>query len=817
MQPPLLVKSQLRFATRHPVGPVASLVGVILAVLALVAVHLVSQSIRSSLDDPAIGGHTHVATRDALTEADYFELRQRWRDDGFGGVVAMIPVIEGFLDIQGRPQRIIGFDPMAVCMGCATDDARGVSPEWEIGADWEAGRTEDVERFLTEDVVIASPQIARDIARGEEDAAGEVQTGGGLIAGIPVRVIEADTGVIFADLPTAQRLLGREGEIDAVWIRAGDVRTRILHRLDRLLPGIAASLPRYANPVIDGFTVTPRARWNPARRFADSIVFNLGMLSLLCLLMAAFIAFQASVSNAARRTQEHQRLLAVGVSRHALLRSACAEGFVIGTLGAAIGLGLGKIVANALLQTAVPEAAGSTSESATWVWTPTLDAWVVGKALACGPLVSMFAPLAAQGRARATSGWLRLGIGLSAAAIAVAGLLAGSLGAAFVALFAICLVQVVHIVPLASAAAGRLAVVGKRLSSRSNLRAVAARSTEVRLALGALSVAAAVAIGMSMMVESLRRDFTDMLEVRLWEGVYVRVEPGMALETGWVAGLPGVREVRRYGEFRARLPQGPVDVRFARLDAAESARYGHEGPLEDRAMLSEVGARILGLGIGDTVTITGAGSRIDVEIAHVFRDFGAATPRMILPMSFHTAFDPAAVRWRQVSVLTDPDAADAVTATLSQRYGPAQVRNQYQIRTLAMAVFDRSFVVSRSLTVLALLVAAIGLYAALTALQASRVREFRLLSAVGHSRAELWRLAMWQTVALGTIAVVTAVPLGIAIAWVLCDFINPEAFGWSINLHFDLASISVPVLLGLAATLAAGAVPAYRASFRGEA
>ena len=789
---PLLVKSQARFAIRHPVGPLASFVGVVLAVLAIVTVHVVSQSVRAGLEDPSVGGHTHVVSGETLGEAGYFELRRRWRsgDDTLGGIQAMFPVIEGFVSVGGQPRRIMGFDPLAV-------NRAGSPTGWRPGGDDEPYDGNGLNRYLVDDVVIAPPATAADIAAA-----------GGTVAGFPVTVVESGTSVMMADLPTVQRLLGRERQLDAIWIRTAGVPLTVLDWLDHLLPGIAASLPNHADPVIDGYTVTARSRWNPSRRFADAIVFNLGMLSLLCLLMAAFIAFQASVSNAARRRTEHERLLALGASRGALHLTACAEGLIIGALGAATGMVLGTLLADALLQSAgvgaavVPGSGGSS-----------LDAWVVGKSLVCGVLVSILGPLVVRGDRRSRPR-LRAVIGLFAAIVAVASLASGSLGAAFAALFAICFVQVVHVVPAAGAAVRRLAVFGRSLAARSGLRAAGVRSGEIRLALGALSIAVAVAIGMDLMVESLRRDFTAMLDVRLWEGISVSVTHD--LDTAELAELPGVREVRRYGDFRASLEQGPVDVRVGRLDAAETARYGFDGPLDNRVMLNEVGARLFDIGPGDTVVMASAGSRVAVPVAHVFRDFGAPAPRIIMPDAFLPSFESTTIGWRRASVLAEPEALPRLTAALSERFGVDRVSDRSAVRELAMAVFDRTFVVSRSLTSVALFVAALGLYAALTALQASRASEFRLLSAVGHSRVGLWRLGMSEAVALGGIAVGAAVPLGLVIAWVLCDFVNPAAFGWTIDLRVVPSAVAVPVLVGLGGAVAAGAVPAYRASFRGE-
>lgn len=803
----LLLKSQLRFAIRHPVGVAASIVGVTVAVVAVVTVHLVGHSIRDDLDDVSIAGHTHVATGKTRDESSYFELRRRWRGsdpipgastsphatrpDWTRSVVAMFPVIEGYVEIEGQPRRIVGFDPVA-----ASGFGGGALAASRPGTDYG--------RFMTDDAVMASSATARDIAAG-----------GGSIAGIPVVVLEAATEVILADLPTAQRLLGRNNEIDAVWLRVGDARSRSLDWLDQVLPGIAASLPRYTDPAIDGYEVTAANRWNPSRRFADAILFNLGMLSLLCLLMAAFIAFQASASNAARRRTEHDRLLAIGASRTTLRWVAGVEGLAIGLIGAVAGLALGFVVADELLQAALagptptpPDTAPDHEQALA------LDGWVVGKSLACGVLASAFGPLA-EGRF-ATDARLRLGFGLVAIAVAAIALVDGTLGAAYVALAAICAVHVVNVVPLAETAAGPLARLGRSLTARANLRGTAARSKEIRLALGALSVAAAVAIGMGLMVESLRRDFTEMLDVRLADGIYVQTASDVSeSDLDALREMDGVREARRYGDVPARVDQGPVDVRIAALDAYETARYGFNGTIGYRGMVNEVGARLHGIGTGDVVDLVVEGRTVAVRIAHIFRDFGAATPRVILPPTFLSELDVAPVSWRRVTVRANPDAARELTARLGDRYGADRVSNHGEIRAAAVAVFDRTFVVSRSLAAMALVVAAIGLYAALTSLQASRTREFRLLSAVGHTRAELWRLALSQTVVLGTMALFAALPLGLAIAWVLCDFVNPAAFGWSISLHVGFASIAGPLLLGILAACAAGVFPAYRVAFRG--
>lgn len=798
----LLAKSQLRDAARHPVGAAATLVGVALAVLAVTAVHLVSQSVRAGLVGAGEGAnwHTHVATRPSLSEEDYFDLRRRWRRGELRGVEALYPIIDGYVRIDGRARRLIGFDPLAGLRG--------------VDADPTFGGAASSSRFLLGDALAVAPPDAQ-----------AIRAAGGRVANVPVALHEVeDVGVVLADLPTAQRLVGREGELDAVWLQVENPRSRLLDWADGLLPGIAAALPEAGNPAIDGFRVTSLSRWNPARRFADATAFNLGMLALLSLLMAVFLAVQSSRANTARRRLEHERLRAAGVAGAELRTLAVAEGLLVGALGAGAGLAAGAWLADALA------AAGDLPAA-------DVDAWVLGKALFCAAVAGVSAAgwRAGCAGAKRFSGRREAGAGSKfriprrrvaglAAVLALAGCLAhASLPSAFVALLLICLLHVAYAVPALGAATRRTAGFAKSLTMRANLRGVdaAARTGEggdIRLALAALSIAAAVAVGMGLMVESLRRDFHAMLDQVLWEGVYLRAEAdGAAPDVEAIRALPGVRDARRYGEAPGQLAQGPATVRLAHLDAAEGARYGFRGGAPAGALLSETAARAYGLGVGDVARLNVADQRLRVPVAHVYRDYRPARPTLILPMAFQSRLPVDAVAWDQVVVLTEPGHAATVAAALRQRHSAADVRDHAEIRAAAAAAFDRSFAVSNGLTAVAVGVAVVGLYAALTALQANREREFRLLAAVGLARMEIWRLALARAFVLGVVAAAAAAPLGVAIAWLLCAFVNPLAFGWTINLRLAAGAFGFPLLLCLAGALLAGAVPTYRSAFRGVA
>ena len=779
-------------------GVCAAAIGICLAVVAISAVHLVAKALRADLAANAAGGlvgYTHVLTANAgLAETAYFALRQRWRagDPALADVDGMVPVIQGSVRIGAASHAVTGFDPLA--------DVRG-------GRVPAPAAQRDLGDFLASDVVLAPPAIAAAVHAT------------GIIAGLRVQVVaQAETRGLYADLPTAQRLLGRPGELDAVWLRVANRRSALVAWLDGLMPGIEAAMPAAA-PTVRGFAVSAASRWQPLRRFADATVFLLGMLAILSVFMAAAMAAQASLTNAARRRRERERLLALGASPAALRWLAMAEGAAIGCLATGAGLAIGVGTAEWLLDAAqISPAAAS------------VDPWLIGKSLVCGVLVAGTLPaLADRAAPRRQTGLLALA---AAAAIAAAGLWHESLPGAFAALLALALAQVAVAVPALAGAmqAAASATLRRRsaqpslggLGIRTTLRALAERAGEIRLALGALSVAVAVAIAMSLMVASLRQDFLAMLAQRLSPGVSVQLPadapPITAADLQWMNALPGVQGARRYGRLSARLASGPVQVEFADLDAAEAARYGHGGRLVDAAMLNEVGARLHGLGIGQTVSVRAGSAEVPVRIAHVFADYGATQARLIVPLAWQQRFALAAdggtgaIAWRQATASAAEKDADALARLLGDRFGAAAVRNHREIRALALAIFDRTFAASRLLTAVALAVAAIGLYAALAAMLTAREREFRLFTAIGYSRARIWRLGLAQTTLLGSVAALAALPFGVFMAWVLCAIVQPLAFGWRIALQLDWGVVGWPLLLCVAVAAAAGAVPSYRAS-----
>ena len=108
------------------------------------------------------------------------------------------------------------------------------------------------------------------------------------------------------------------------------------------------------------------------------------------------------------------------------------------------------------------------------------------------------------------------------------------------------------------------------------------------------------------------------------------------------------------------------------------------------------------------------------------------------------------------------------------------VRDNQAIRTLATDIFDQTFLLTRAMTTLTLILAAAALLLMVWVFLSTRAWYFRLLIVWGmpqrQAAAQLTRVSL----ALIFAVLVCALPLGVWLTWILVQRINPLAFGWSL-------------------------------------
>ncbi len=783
------------------------MLGVTLAIASVVAVHLISDRIQAQMRGANTGAHlglTHAIEAPQLPESRYFQIRSRWRRGEWPAIKSLVPVVEGDVAHGETTYHLIGFDTIGAPV------AGGPIARNQIAT---------TAQLLTETTVLAH--------RGAELRVGHELTLGP--HGKPVRVVglygdaEADgqTHWLIADIATAQEVLDQRGRLSRIGVAL--VQTDHWRSwLDKLFPGVGSQFAPEAVPAIaDNLTLKPIASGPVERRFTDAILFNIGALSMLSAVVAMFLMYQSGVSSLRRRALLFVRLRGIGYTDRMLLAYVLIEGVLLCGVALVIGIGLGLFLGEWLITLT----RGGADAFATVAASPTLSPWIIGKGIGFGlgiGVASMGLAYCAvrpeRDRRSSYPWWLSAGL---LSAIVIIGLRAGGRGllGPFLALAALCFLAAIFVRPVALGLSRLLLSGSQRVHGRLNRRELQHYIGDVQVALGALLIAVATAIGIGVMVDSFRTSFTEMLTLRL-KGDWFLQNQGSGFgptDLNRIRAHGTVETLHTYGEQTAwvahRDRRERIAVGYYELDASVRRRYGFEGRVSDGDVLvSESMAMLFSLSVGDRFRLDTERTSMPARVVHIFRDYGRASPRILLDRNVaHELFGRAPVD-RAFIITTRDDDREPLTALAAERGW--WIQSQTQMHALALNVFDRTFVVTNALTAVGLIVAVMGLYNAITALQLKRDREFRLLQAIGFTAGDLMRMSVVQSLWLAGIALVLALPLGLGIAWVLCDQINPRAFGWSIPLRPSLAATMQPILLGFIVAPFAGGLPALRWVFQ---
>jgi putative ABC transport system permease protein len=401
------------------------------------------------------------------------------------------------------------------------------------------------------------------------------------------------------------------------------------------------------------------------------------------------------------------------------------------------------------------------------------------------------------------------------------GLLALTLGAAMVTpQVTVWLMQLVR--PLATRWFGLVAGMA--------VRDVVTSLSRTAVAIAALMIAVAVTIAVGVMVESFRVTVVDWLTTTIRADVFVSAPTITAnrlispLPNGvdtTIARLPGVERIRRYRSIM--LPTERTPVLQIALDVApadhETFLWAAGNPAQiwpalyrDAIIISEPLALRRQLQVGDTFTIQTDRGDIAMPIAGIFYDYGTELGVVMMPLErYQYYFADQQLSSLGIYVADGVDSEQMVETIRTQFPDVALVvRSNQTLRTASVAILDRTFAITNVLQLLATIVAFVGIFAALTAMQLERVREFGMLRAIGLDPRQLWQLVLGETSLMGVVAGVVAMPIGTAMAVALIYVINRISFGWTLQFAWMPDIYIRAMLTAIVAAVLAGIIPAWR-------
>jgi putative ABC transport system permease protein len=818
----LLLWAGIRYFRQHRWQAFLALSGVMLGVAIVVAVDLANTASRQAFADAAAtlrGDATHRIVNPAGDVAQEVYRRLATTPDH----PPMAPIIEARVGIEGYPgrARLIGLDFFAEA------GFRGMLGNVIQGR---AAVTDWLSRPGAA-IVSRSAAAAFGVRSGEHlNADFHGNTSRLRVLGIYDDDSGATSDLILVDIATAQAISGKPDEISYIDLALSEAgRVWVAQRLpDNLM------------------LVDARDQADGIAAMSASFELNLTAMSLLALLVGLFLIYNAMSFSVVQRRTLLGRLRALGVTATEIQRVVLFEALLVALIGSLVGILLGMALGYGLLdvvtttvsslyyqtQTAELTLPASTLTKGTLlgIGGTLLAAWIPARTAAATPPLTTLSRTALETRARgrlpiSTMG----GISLVGVGVFVAMQVPGGVVVGFAGLFLL-LIGAAAATPMSLRLPSRLAeLIGPSNFVRMALRDFDRHLSRLGTAIAALMITLAAGIGVAVMVESMRGSVGIWLDSLLTADVYVSsaaFADGAPLPPGLdniVSTVPGVGGITRYRDRILTVDNRPLMLVAADLDSRsrEGFRFAEREPedvwqdyVAGQVLISEPLAYHRRLSQGDTLDLPTAFGSKRFRVAGVFQDYASERGRVFIDLATYRQ------HWSDVRIDTlalfaaDGSASgliDSVRSRLSADHDLAFTAAG-EIHDESLRIFDRTFRITEVLRYLLLLVAFIGVFSALMAIQLERRREFAVMRAIGFSGWQIAQLIAMQATLLGLLAGMIAIPTGLVMAWILTDAVQQRAFGWTMQYLVPLTPLITSIGLGVVAALLASAYPAWQSA-----
>jgi putative ABC transport system permease protein len=669
-----------------------------------------------------------------------------------------------------------------------------------------------------------------------------------------------NAAAIVMDFAAAQRAVGRVGRVDRILVKVpgkddgGSTRVASAAEWEQRLRGgdrtnSAAILP-------EGVALRPAGTGTDEnRKMLAAFRWNLKLLSYIALVVGAFLIYNTISVSVVRRRADIGIVRALGASRTTILTAFIGEAASLGLIGAVIGLPVGRVMASGAvkLMSATVEALyvssrpGAIELGADSVALALIVGVGVAVASAYAPAweASLVAPVEAMARGRreyvarvhklrdlTISAVLGFCAVFASRVPAVAGKpLFGYLATLLViAASALAIPAIVDLTTrLLTRALG--AVLGVEASLASQSLSASLRRTSVLV--GALSTAIAMMTAVGIMVGSFRETVLLWMNDQVPADLYLRAggvpaadrHPSLTLEfADKIARLPGVAKVDRLRDYEITYEGMPAGLASADLDTRRvyhranflSGRDTESVLAEMRGanavVVSEPFANKHHVQRGDSIRLALGGFKAAFRVVDVFYDYSSERGTVVMDRATALKYlpDPAPA---SLAIYLSPDVSFADVRREIEDVAAAGnhrilIFSNRDLRTQALAIFDRTFAITYALEAVAVIVAVIGVAGALLAVVIDRRREIGLLRFLGAASWQIRKLILVEAGLLGFLATIAGVVQGFALSLILVFVINKQSFGWTIRFHWPVAILLGALTLVYVATVLAGLYPA---------
>jgi len=828
----LLFLSSLTYLGKHPLQLLFSILGITLGVAITVGMDLAIFSAKQSFQHSiksltGTASHRIVGDNPAVPEHLYTQLRLQL------GLKKIAPLIKSQFvlpDFHRKKVRLLGIDPFS------ESQLRTISQQ--NFAEISSNTLQQL--LVTPNSILVSELFLKEHALKKGDRlAVEIdnhQTSVTIIDSFALNgSLKSELkNWLISDISTAQELIKFQGYISQIDLSLEVDSPVLINKIKRLLP-----------PGVQ--LLESQQHQQSLSRLSESFELNLTALSLLGLLVAMFLIYNTTMFSVVQRRHIFARLRVMGVTRSELFIVILLEALIIGLIATVLGMVLGFLLAKSLVGL-ISQTINDLyySVQVTQFYWQQLSFW---KAILLGvgaTLISASFPAVEAAYTRPvkvlqrinleqkTRRWLNYllisgGIGSVIVFFLIqdqnGGMLKGFI-AVFLLIFSIALILpwLIHRLLLVFSITMKafFALPGKMAVN--NISRSLSRSI---IAIIALVIAVSATLGIGIMIQSFR------LTVDEWLGGYLRadyfISPsnhqkitspiGLDIKKK-IAQLDGVKAVssdRRRKFFidnqyhHLIVLDIPIpSFKAFRLKSGISEFARQAWFEEDAVIVSEPYSYRHSVNVGDWISLPTDKQWRKFKVVGVFYHYGSEQGMINMSRTTYQKY------WQDNKINSlgvylqegvENKQIEPLLVDILSEYD-VNLSSKAELHKESMQIFDRTFKITQVLKLLVIIVSFVGILSALMAIALERAREFAILRVIGLSPRQLSSLVYLETLVMGLVAAILAMPMGIILAYLLVDVINYRSFGWSMLFILPPQEFISAALLALVAAIIAAIYPA---------
>ena len=644
------------------------------------------------------------------------------------------------------------------------------------------------------------------------------------------------------DIAAAQNVFEKFGRLDRI-----DIQFLQPAKFDAMQKKISALLPEYLQ------VERPQRKSQQVEKMLQAFQYNLTALSFVALLVALYLIYNMIALSVVRRRVEIGTLRALGATPTLIAIIFFLEAGIIGAIGSIFGIGLGYYFAqfslDAISLTVNNLYAPSYVTKINFQWQEMGPYFFLGVILS---FISALIPAWDAAKTPPTSVMRRGSYDLK--------LFRGSrqlnFSAGFVILLAGFCTQLpsidqfpyfgflsVFLIILGLSMLSPAALLWTRNKSHNffknrmggeGLLACMNLSQNVgrnALAVSSLAIAFMMVISMSIMVHSFRQTVIVWIDQTLKADLFVRVAGGRdidyqhTLPSDPVQKLKSIPGIAAIDQFRAiDISYNNLPVVLATGDFSVLSKFGNlliKSGLpttelsqnmvgNDRVIVSEAFSLKHGISVGDVLNLKTPNGPIKFEVSAVYFDYSRERGYIILDRTTFLKYYKENQINSFVIYLNDKSKLNQVRKEVLNTLNEHRlvIRSNTELKKQVLEVFDKTFAITYSLEIIAILVAVLGLFNTLVSLILERKREIGILRFIGAFTRQIKRMVLIEAGILGLIGSVMGLVAGVVVSYILIFVINKQSFGWTIQVHFPYIFILLLVAFSWGVSVLSGLYPA---------